>query len=86
MLEIDYENLVREPEAVTRRMLAHVGLPFEGACLAFERNPAPSLTASAAQVRQPIYTSSMGLWGNYRDQLEPLAQRLREVQGQHDTV
>lgn len=71
-LEIDYEDLIEHQEPVSRRLVAHLGLPWEEACMAFERNRQPSLTASASQVRQPIYRSSMGLWKNYRRQLAPL--------------
>lgn len=71
-LEIDYEELIEQQEPVTRRLVAHAGLPWQDACMAFERNRQPSLTASAAQVRQPIYRSSIGLWKNYRQQLAPL--------------
>lgn len=71
-LEIDYEALIEQQEPVSRRLVAHLGLPWEEDCMAFEQNRQPSLTASAAQVRQPIYRSSMGLWKNYRQQLAPL--------------
>ena len=73
LLEVDSEALVSDQEAVSRRLLAHVGLPWEDACLSFERNRAPSLTASAAQVRQPIYRSSVALWRRYENELAPLA-------------
>ena len=49
-----------------------VGLAWDDACLHFERNPQPTLTASAAQVRQPIYRSSVGLWRRYERELAPL--------------
>ncbi len=71
-LEVDYEALVADQEAVSRRLVAHAGLPWEDACLHFERNPQPVLTASAAQVRQPIYRSSVGLWRRYAHELAPL--------------
>lgn len=71
-LEIDYETLVDDQEAVSRRLLAHAGLAWDDACLHFERNPQPTLTASAAQVRQPIYRSSVGLWRRYERELAPL--------------
>ena len=79
LLEVDYEDLVTNQEAVSRRLLAHARLPWDDACLHFERNAHASLTASAAQVRQPIYRSSVGLWRNYRQELAPLAARLREA-------
>ena len=73
MLEIDYEDLVRDQEGVTRRLLEHCGLAWEASCLNFERNASPTLTASAAQVRRPIYASSVEQWRCYRHELEPLA-------------
>ena len=76
-LDIDYEELVSDQVGSTRRLLAHCGLDWQGACLAFHRNESPCLTASAAQVRKPIYRSSVGLWRQYRQQLEPLAEVLR---------
>lgn len=76
LLVIDYERLVTEPEPTIRRMLAHVGLPWADACLDFHRNPRPSLTASAAQVRQPLYRTSIGMWRRYASQLAPLHEML----------
>ena len=78
-LEIDYEDLVANQEAVTRRLVAHCGLDWEDACLEFEKNERPSLTASAAQVRQKIYRGSVGLWRSYAEELEPLARVLRDA-------
>jgi len=78
LIELDYEQLVLQQEATTRRLLADGGWPWEDACLEFHRNETPSLTASAAQVRQPIYSSSVGLWRRYAVQLAPLAGLLRD--------
>lgn len=77
MLVVDYEKLVAKPEDVIRGMLEHVDLPWEEACLRFDRNPLPSLTASAAQVRQPLYRTSVGLWRRHAEGLDPLACLLR---------
>ena len=71
-IEINYEDLVADQEVVSRRLIDFVGLPWQDECLAFERNPEPSLTASAAQVRQPIYASSVALWRHYESELAPL--------------
>jgi tetratricopeptide (TPR) repeat protein len=76
LVEVSYEALVRDPEAVSRRLVAHCGLDWEGEVLHFERNPAPTLTASAAQVREPIYASSIGLWRHYATELAPLHAKL----------
>jgi sulfotransferase family protein len=75
-LDLDYESLVEDQEGTTRRLLAHCGLEWRDACLRFHENPAPTATASAAQVRQPIYRDSLDLWRNYRQELAPLARML----------
>ncbi len=79
MLVVDYEQLVSTPLKTTRALLAHVGMPWEDACLRFNENPLPSLTASAAQVRQPIYRSSVDLWRRHERGLAPLANLLRNA-------
>ncbi len=71
-IEIDYEDLVANQEGVSRRLIDFADLSWQDECLAFERNPEPSLTASAAQVRQPIYASSVALWRRYENELAPL--------------
>ncbi len=75
-LEVDYEDLVQNQEAVSRRLIVHAGLSWEDACMSFEHNPQPSLTASAAQVRQPIYRSSVALWRRHADALKLLRDHL----------
>lgn len=72
VLEVDYETLVDAQEATTRRLLAFCDLPWDDACLHFERNPAPVVTASAVQVRAPIYRSAIGRWKNYASELHEL--------------
>lgn len=79
LLEVDYENLVADPESTARRLVEHAGLAWEPGCLEFHANPQPSLTASAAQVRQPIYTSSVAAWRHYEKQLSPLLATLRDA-------
>jgi tetratricopeptide (TPR) repeat protein len=76
VLHIQYEELVREPEATIRRLLAHCGLPFEPACLNFHETRRSVRTASAEQVRQPLYTSGVGYWRHFERQLGPLRQAL----------
>ena len=76
VLHLQYEELVREPEANIRRLLEHCGLPFEPACLSFHETRRPVRTASAEQVRQPLYRSGVGYWRHFERQLEPLRQAL----------
>ena len=73
---IPYEELVNDPEGQGRALLAAVGLDWESRCLQAHANAAPVATASAAQVRRPIYTSSISLWRHYEPQLAPIRSRL----------
>lgn len=77
LLIVHYEDLVQNPEQVSRRMLAHCGLSWEPACLAFDSQPAAVTSASAVQVRQRLYSSSIGKWRRFERQLEPLARILQ---------
>lgn len=76
VLRVQYEDMVREPEREIRRLLAHCALAFEPACLNFHATPRAVRTASAEQVRQPIYTSAVGHWRHFKRELEPLAAAL----------
>jgi len=72
IFEIDYETLVDAQEPTSRALLSHCGLPWHDACLRFEENQAPVTTASALQVRNPIYRTSIRRWKRYESQLEEL--------------
>ena len=76
LLEVKYENLVDDPESWSRRMLAHIGLPWDPRCLEFHRTQRPVLTASNWQVRQPISKGSVGRWRRYERFLGPLREAL----------
>lgn len=72
ILDVSYEALVANLEAEARRVLSFCGLEWHSTCLDFHRNPSPTATASAAQVRRPLYDSSVGLWERYESELQPL--------------
>ena len=72
MIEVDYETLVGDPEPTIRALLDFLGLGFDGACLTPERTERAVHTASAAQIRQPIYGHGVGRWQRYADHLGPL--------------
>jgi tetratricopeptide (TPR) repeat protein len=76
VLHVGYEDLVHDPETQIRRLLAHCGLDFQPACLAFHETKRPVRTASAEQVRQPLYTSGIGYWRHFEHELEPLRRAL----------
>ncbi len=76
IIDVNYESLVADVEAQSRRLIDALGLPWEDACLDFHRQPQAVATASAVQVRQPAHSRSVGRWLRYRTQLEPMRQVL----------
>ena len=76
LLEVKYEDIVRDQAAVSRTIIRFIGLPWEDEVMRFHESPAPSATASAVQVRRPIYTSSLGKWRHHAERLAPLRARL----------
>lgn len=72
ILDVQYEALVDDQAGQTARLLAHCGLPWDDACLAFDRNPQAVATASAVQVREPLHRASIGRWKHYAPQLAEL--------------
>jgi len=76
VLEVRYEDMVRNQEAETRRLLDHCGLAWEDACLRFYQTERAVRTASSEQVRQPMYDTSVNHWRNFRSQLAPLIEVL----------
>ncbi len=77
MLDVRYEDLIAGVDAGARRLLAFCGLTWNDAVLRYYESSRPVRTASYRQVRQPIYTSSIGSAQRYRAQLQPLIDALR---------
>ena len=67
--EIHYEALVQHPEEVTRNLVNYVGLPWDSACLSYYKTDRRVRTSSHDQVRQPIYSNSIGRWRHYESYL-----------------
>jgi Sulfotransferase family len=78
MLEVKYEDLVTDFAPQVRRIVAYCGLEWDERCLAFHLTQRPVRTASAIQVRQPIYQNAVGRWLYYEPWLGPLLEALRE--------
>ena len=78
-LEVEYEDLTREPEPVIRRIIAGCGLPWQDGCLRPERNPRAVKTPSKWQTRQPIYRDSVERWRRYEPWLGPLRALLADA-------
>jgi tetratricopeptide (TPR) repeat protein len=75
-LEIQYESVVADLEGQSHRLIDFLGLPWDPACLEFHRAQTTVLTASVWQVRQPIYSRSVGRWRHYERHLGPLLESL----------
>ncbi len=76
VLDIDYEETVADLEGVARKLVSWCELEWEPACLEYHRTQRPIHTASVTQVRQPIYTRSVGRWKNYEPALGSLFTKL----------
>ncbi len=74
-----YEDMVEDQEGETRRLLDHLGLPFEEACLEFYKNDRAVRTASSEQVRRPIYREATEQWQIFDPWLDPLKEALGPV-------
>jgi hypothetical protein len=72
ILDLRYEDMVADMEGQARRALDYLGLPWDEACLEFHHNRRRVKTASLAQVRQPIYKTSVARWKHYQNHLRPL--------------
>jgi len=76
--QVQYESLTEDLETVSRQALNFCGLTWNEAVLGFHQNSAASTTASAAQVRQPLYKSSVARWRHYEQELMPLRRILED--------
>jgi Tfp pilus assembly protein PilF len=76
---LQYEDLVADQVGESRRLLQYCGLEWEDACADFHRNSAATTTQSAAQVRQPIYRTSVAQWRHYDSQLAILSEVLKSA-------
>ncbi len=78
ILDVRYADLVADPEAGVRRMLDFLGLGFDEACLRFYESKRTVTTLSSAQVRRPVYKTSLARWKRYEAHIAPLLDALRE--------
>lgn len=76
ILNIQYEELVQDLEQVSRQLIDHIQLPWDEACLQYSKTQRAVRTSSQWQVRQDIYTGSIGRWRHYRPWLGPLIKAL----------
>lgn len=79
ILELSYEDLVEDPEGQTRRIVDFCGLPWDDACLRYHETGRSARTLSHAQVRRPIYQSSVARWQRFAAHLDPLREALGDL-------
>jgi tetratricopeptide (TPR) repeat protein len=79
VLEVQYEDLVADQEAQSRRLIDFCGLEWDDKCLEFHKTDRPIRTASSWQVRQPIYSSSVDRWRPYLSHMKPLIDALGDL-------
>ena len=77
MKSVAYESIVADLPTTAREVVAFVGLPWSDECLSFHRVERPIKTASAVQVREPLYSTSVGRSKHYGEKLKPLLDALR---------
>ena len=82
LLEVDYEETVADLPGWRGGLVEWCGLDWEPACLAFHEGKRPVRTASATQVRQPVYTRSVARWRNYERELGDTVRGLDALAGQ----
>ena len=74
-----YEDLIVDQEGQSRRLINHLGLAWDNACLRFFEKEGSVKTLSHWQVRQPIYSSSVKRWKNYEGKIQPLIEALGDL-------
>lgn len=76
ILDVHYENVIDDPENQVRRVLEYCRLPWQDTCLDFHNTSRTVATASAAQVREPLYRRSLARWRHFEAELSPLRNAL----------
>jgi len=71
-MEINYEDLINNPETQAQKLINYCNLDWENKCLEFYKSDRQVKTLSILQVRQPIYKSSVKAWQRYEQDLQPL--------------
>lgn len=79
ILDVDYESVVARPEQEARRLIDFIGLEWDPRCLDFQSNSHAVHTLSSVQVRQPLYSSSIGRWRRFETHLGPLREALGDL-------
>ncbi len=76
--KLSYETLINQPQPTITAVLNFCNLPTENTCFEFHKNPTPSQTASASQIRQPLHDQSINSWKNYQPYLDDLIEEFEQ--------
>jgi tetratricopeptide (TPR) repeat protein len=79
VLTVKYEDVVGNLRQQSLRIVEFLGLPWEESTQRFHESRAPSSTASAVQIRRPIYATSIGKWRMHTEALAPFRDRLAKA-------
>ncbi|MDT9598339.1 sulfotransferase [Sphingosinicella rhizophila] len=77
LMDVQYEEVVADVEGNARKLIEHVGLDWDPACVEFHKSSRPVKTASVAQVRKPVYTGSVERFRKYGPGIQPLIDALK---------
>jgi hypothetical protein len=77
VFDLVYEELIDNKTSQTKKLLEFCALKWDKNCLNFHKNKKAVSTASLAQVRQPLYSTSIHKWKKYSNELRELKRLLR---------
>ncbi len=83
IFEINYEELISNPDNKIKELVKFCDIEWDDNCLNFHKNKKSVATASLAQVRKPIYKSSIKQWENYKNDLDPLKKIITQSLKKH---
>ncbi len=84
MYEVRYEDNVADVEGQAKKLIDYLGLEWNDNCLNFHQTERAVKTASASQVRKPIYKTSTNRWGKYKPYLGPLLEELGDIVDEYE--
>lgn len=79
ILEVQYEEMVADPETKNRELIEFTGLDWDERCLNFHKTRRTTKTLSADQVNKPIYKDSLARWKPYEEHFAPMMPLLPEA-------
>jgi tetratricopeptide (TPR) repeat protein len=84
IFDLQYEEMVTNFDQEVKRVLEYINLPWDDRCLQFHKNTRTVKTASIAQVRKPIYQSSVARWKKFAHHLRPLYEQVKQFRDPND--